>query len=74
MDWHLEIKALNKAIKQSKIEKTRLEESLRNCSNGEFLSLSRLVVKKELAIDNLDKRLELAKQKICEDTKKLNID
>ncbi|MDP4088440.1 MAG: hypothetical protein Q8930_04100 [Bacillota bacterium] len=67
MNWSDEIKVLEKAIKQDKHEKQKLEGHLRNNSAEDSKYFSELIIKKGLAIQNLQSRLQMAIIKLAED-------
>ena len=70
MDWGNELKILNRALKQYKTDKNKLE--LRDAvgyNNGDS-NLRSLILQKEMLIQNIESRIKIIKKKLLEEDKK----
>lgn len=69
MDWENELKILNKALKQYKMDKNKLEiSSAMGIGSGN--NIKSFILQKELLIQNIESRISIAKKKLLEEGKK----
>lgn len=70
MDWNNEIKILNRALKQYKMEKNKLEISSTTDNSNHANQIQYLILQKEMLIQNVESRIKMAKQKLLEEGNK----
>ncbi|WP_139906180.1 hypothetical protein [Clostridium thermarum] len=70
MDWNNEIKILNRALKQYKMEKNKLEISSSTDNSNHANQIQYLILQKELLIQNVESRIKIAEKKLSEEVNK----
>jgi hypothetical protein len=70
MDWSNEIKILNRALRQYKMDKNKLEISSALGIKNDDNQLQYLILQKELLIQNVESRIKIAEKKLTEEARK----